>query len=96
MGEYLEDLRTLVTLTNEPEDILRTRLKTTMISLYKKYSGESKVSDDITINDFVGSLTSECFKFDNPNHQFALNKINKPSVKIEVLRNFLEALEKKV
>jgi hypothetical protein len=95
LGEYLEDLRTLVTLTNEPEDILRTRLKTTMISLYKKYSGESKVSDDITINDFVGSLTSECFKFDNPNHQFALNKINKPSVKIEVLRNFLEALEKK-
>jgi hypothetical protein len=95
LGEYLEDLRTLVTLTNEPEDILRTRLKTTMISLYKKYSGESKVSDDITINDFVGSLTSECFKFDNPNHQFALNKINKPSVKIEVLRNFLEAFEKK-
>ncbi len=95
LGEYIEDLRTLVTLVNEPEDILRTRLKTTMISLYKKYSGESKVGDDITINDFVGSLTSECFKFDNPNHQFAINKIQKPSVKIEILRNFLEELEKK-
>jgi hypothetical protein len=95
LGEYLEDLRTLVTLVNEPDDVLRTRLKETLLSLYKKYSGDSKVGNDVTLNDFVGSLTGECFKFDNPNHEFALNKIDNPRVKIETLRNFLDSLEKK-
>ncbi len=95
LGEYLEDLRVLVTLRDEPEDILRTNLKTTLISLYKKYSGESKVGNEVTLNDFTGRLTSECFKFDNPNHQFALNKIDNPKVKIETLKNFLDVLEKK-
>lgn len=93
LGEYLEDLRTLVTLTNEPEDILRTRLKTTLTSLYKKYSGESKVSGDLTLGDIRTMLAGECFKFDNSSHDFIIDKIQKPSVKIEVLRNFLEQLE---
>ena len=96
LAEYLEDIRSLVaSLDNEPDDILRTRLKETLLTLYKKYSGETKVGNDVTLNDFVGFLTRECFKFHNQIPQFTINNMDNPKVKIETLRNFLNELEKK-
>ncbi|MBK8548455.1 MAG: hypothetical protein IPL63_14115 [Saprospiraceae bacterium] len=95
LAEYLEDMRSLVaSLDNKPDDILRTRLKETLLTIYKKYSGETKVGNDVTLNDFVGALTVECFKFDKPNHEFVLKQVDNPRVKIETLRNFLDGLEK--
>ena len=95
LGEYLDELRALITLSDEPDDVLRTKLKETLLTLYKKYSGEKKVAGDVTLNDFASTLVGEGFSFSNPSHEFALNKIDNPKVKIETLRNFLEQLEKK-
>jgi hypothetical protein len=85
----------LITLSDEPDDVLRTKLKETLLTLYKKYYGEKKVAGNITLNDFAATLVGEGFTFSNPSHEFALNKIDNPRVKIETLRNFLEQLEKK-
>ncbi len=95
LGEYLNDLRSLVTLVNEPDDVLRTKLKEALLSLYKKYSGDNKIGNDVTLNDFRAKLVGECFKFENENHNFVLNKIDNPRVKTETLRSFLNELEKK-
>lgn len=95
LGDYLSDLRAITALQGETDDVLRQRLKEALLSLYNKYAGNKKAMKDADMNDLRTMLVGEGFKFDNQTHNFVLNRIDNPRVKIETLRGFLDELTKK-
>lgn len=94
LADYMNDLRSMVALKDQPEDQLRTGLKNVMLSIYNKYTGNKKIDKGITIEQFFGVLHGECFILNENKHMFAVNSIDNPRVKIEQLRNFLDDLQK--
>jgi len=94
LADYMNDLRSMVALKDQPEDQLRTGLKNVMLSIYNKYTGNKKIDKNLTIEQFFGVLHGECFILNESKHKFAINSIDNPRVKIEQLRNFLDDLQK--
>lgn len=95
LKDYLDDLQQITALQNEPDDILRTRLKEALMSLYYKYAGQ-KARKDTDLSDLIEMLAGEGFKLKEiPNHNFVLNQLDNPRVKIETIRNFIDALSLK-
>jgi hypothetical protein len=95
LGDYINELRNLTSLKDQPEDILRTRLKESLQTLFNKYAGNKKMPKDADLNKLREMLVGEGFKFENSTHNFVINKIDNPKVSLDQIRGFLDALETK-
>lgn len=95
LGDYINELRNLTSLKDQPEDILRIRLKESLQTLFNKYAGNKKMPKDADLNKLREMLVGEGFKFENTTHNFVINKIDNPKVSLDQIRGFLDALESK-
>ncbi len=95
LGDYINELRNLTSLKDQPEDILRTRLKESLQTLFNKYAGNKKMPKDADLNKLREMLVGEGFKFENSTHNFVINKVDNPKVSLDQIRGFLDALETK-
>jgi hypothetical protein len=95
LADYMNDLRSMVALKNQPEFELRTGLKNVMLSIYNKYSGNKKIDRNLTVKEFFAALHGEGFNIENSKHDFAVNRIDSQrGVTVNQLREFLEDLQK--